>query len=171
LRVRDVADEAGINNATLHYYFPSKEDLIQGVVEHLLGEFKAGRAPRPQGRPPSAREELRLEFEDTRHLLHQAPETYVVLTELYVRSLRTPGLAGVLRGLEGHWRGYLIGVLRRGVEEGAFRDDLDLDSAASVIMVQIKGLATHAAMAGLPGAEVDRLVDAIAAQTDRWLSR
>src|SRR5882672_3117237 len=36
LRTRDVAARAGVNIATLHYYFGSKEDLIEGVVEYLL---------------------------------------------------------------------------------------------------------------------------------------
>jgi len=31
LRTRDVAARAGVNIATLHYYFASKEDLIPGV--------------------------------------------------------------------------------------------------------------------------------------------
>src|SRR5215471_20341726 len=36
LRTRDVAMKAGVNIATLHYYFASKEDLIEGVVDYLL---------------------------------------------------------------------------------------------------------------------------------------
>src|SRR5205809_67708 len=36
LRTREVAGEAGVNIATLHYYFPTKEKLIEGVVEHEL---------------------------------------------------------------------------------------------------------------------------------------
>src|SRR6266513_932786 len=36
LRTRGVAMRAGVNIATLHYYFASKEDLIDGVVNYLL---------------------------------------------------------------------------------------------------------------------------------------
>src|SRR6266568_257435 len=39
LRTRDIAARAGVNIATLHYYFARKEDLIRGVVDHLLYEF------------------------------------------------------------------------------------------------------------------------------------
>jgi len=39
LTTRDVADEVGVNIATLHYYFPSKEALIRGVVGHAMGRF------------------------------------------------------------------------------------------------------------------------------------
>src|SRR2546421_11887604 len=39
LRTRDVAMRAGVNIATLHYYFASKEDLIDGGVDYLLDLF------------------------------------------------------------------------------------------------------------------------------------
>src|ERR1700694_4821346 len=45
LRTRDIAARAGVNIATLHYYFASKEDLIPGVVDHLLHEFSTVPAP------------------------------------------------------------------------------------------------------------------------------
>lgn len=32
-RTRDVAAKAGINTATLHHYFPTKEDLILAIGE------------------------------------------------------------------------------------------------------------------------------------------
>src|SRR5258706_13419165 len=41
LRTRDVAMKAGVNIATLHYYFASKEDLIDGVVDYLLDLFSS----------------------------------------------------------------------------------------------------------------------------------
>ena len=31
LRTRAVADRAGVNIATLHYYFPSKQKLVEGL--------------------------------------------------------------------------------------------------------------------------------------------
>ena len=44
LRTRDVALKVGINSATLHYYFPTKEALVQGVVAHLMHELMTNRA-------------------------------------------------------------------------------------------------------------------------------
>lgn len=35
LRTRDVAERVGINSATLHHYFPTKEALVEGIAEHL----------------------------------------------------------------------------------------------------------------------------------------
>jgi TetR/AcrR family transcriptional repressor of nem operon len=169
LRVRDVAAQAGINNATLHHHFPTKEALIQAVVEHLLKEFQIGHAPRRARREPSPIEELRYEFEDTRYRLRDAPETYVVLMELYVRSLRNRAIARVLEMLERQWRSHLLGILERGVRTGAFRCDLVLADAATMIMVQLKGLCFHVALGKPSRSQVDRLISQLAAETERRL--
>jgi len=39
LRTRDVAADVGVNIATLHYYFPTKEALICGVIGHGMQRF------------------------------------------------------------------------------------------------------------------------------------
>jgi len=38
-RMQDIADEAGINKALLHYYFRSKNKLYQQIVESILDEI------------------------------------------------------------------------------------------------------------------------------------
>src|SRR5438093_10595215 len=41
LRTRDIAADVGVNIATLHYYFPTKEALIRGVIGHAMQRFRA----------------------------------------------------------------------------------------------------------------------------------
>src|ERR1700751_5008479 len=38
-RMQDIADEAGINKAMLHYYFRSKEKLFEGIFSELSQQF------------------------------------------------------------------------------------------------------------------------------------
>ena len=38
LRVRAVAREVGVSHATLHYYFPTKADLVAAVLHGLIYE-------------------------------------------------------------------------------------------------------------------------------------
>jgi hypothetical protein len=101
--------------------------------------------------------------------LREAPETYVVLAELYARSRRDPAIARAIETLEVHWRGHLVGILERGVRAGVFRRDLDRAGAAAAIMVQIKGITYHATLGKPPEGEVDRVISLLAEQTERWL--
>src|SRR5439155_26522137 len=41
LRTRDVANDVGVNIATLHYYFPTKEALIRSVIGYAMQRFVA----------------------------------------------------------------------------------------------------------------------------------
>jgi AcrR family transcriptional regulator len=38
-RMQDIANEAGINKALVHYYFESKEKLFQLIFEEEFGKF------------------------------------------------------------------------------------------------------------------------------------
>ncbi|HEY7021388.1 MAG TPA: TetR/AcrR family transcriptional regulator [Ktedonobacterales bacterium] len=142
LRTRDVAARAGVNIATLHYYFATKEDLIRGVVDLLIQEFATFRAP---GQPPleelSPREGLRSELEDVREQINARPDTYIVLIELYMRSLRDPQIRAMLREMDAGWRQHFESLLVAGVRAGEFPADLDIQMTSAVLIAFSKGMA------------------------------
>src|SRR4051812_16804213 len=45
LRIRDVADRAGVNHTTLIYHFPTKESLLAAVIEYVGKRFATIQAP------------------------------------------------------------------------------------------------------------------------------
>lgn len=51
-RMQEIADQAGINKALLHYYFRSKEQLFDTVFQRALGQFLGGIARVLQGEAP-----------------------------------------------------------------------------------------------------------------------
>src|SRR5215510_16310451 len=142
LRTRDVAERVGVNIATLHYYFATKEDLIRGVVDLLIQEFATFRAP---GQPPledlPPREGLRSELEDVREQIRARRDTYVVLFELYMRSLRDPQISEMLREMDAGWREHLESLLSAGVKAGDFPSDLDIHTTSAVLIAFSKGMA------------------------------
>ena len=165
-RWREVAALAGINNATLHYYFATKEDLVRGVVEYLVQEFSNNRA-KSEAKGGGAAEELRCEFEDVGIRMLEAPEQFIVMTELSVRALRDPAIAQIIRYMQDGWRGHVIGMLERGVREGVFRPDLDLILTANGIMALLKGLVSQSR---LERKEVEDLVAQMARLAHQWVT-
>ena len=164
-----MAAEAGINHATLLYYYPTKEALIQGVVDLLIQEFQTSRVPRPDGAALTPLMELRLEFDDLRFRFREMPEMMTVLGELFGRARRDPALAQILQQLDDGWRGYLVSILVRGVQAGVFRPGLDLVTTATAIMVQLKGVGLQA-LAHSDPAETDRVAALTCAQIEHWLT-
>jgi AcrR family transcriptional regulator len=166
-RWREVAAQAGINNATLHYYFPTKEDLVRGVVEYLVQEFSKNRA-KTESKEIGAAEELRCEFEDVGIRLLESPEQFLVMTELSVRASRDPAIAQILRYMQEGWRGHIIAMLERGVRDGVFRADLDLILTANGIMALLQGLVGQSRM---ERKKVEELVAQMARLAHQWVTR
>jgi AcrR family transcriptional regulator len=170
LRFREVAAEAGINNATLAYYFPTKEALIEGVTE-LLGErLQASQVRGDEPAPGNALEEMRQMFEGLRRRLTQDPSFFIVITELALRARRDPAVESIGERRDRFWERRLTRILMRGMEEGVFRADLEVPCAVLALMAQMKGLAQHAAMRDRPAAEIAMMLKTVADQAEGWLT-
>src|SRR2546427_5991314 len=158
LRTRDVAARVGVNVATLHYYFPSKEALIQGVVGHAMGRFRSTLAA-----DGSSAARVRGHFAGLRRLAREEPELFAVLGELALRAPRDPAIAAIVRRTDDVWHATLRGLLRRAQRDGALATTADPDEAAGVVVAALKGVFM------LPAAGKSRRLARTLAQLERWL--
>jgi AcrR family transcriptional regulator len=157
LRTREVAAEVGVNIATLHYYFPSKEALIRGVVELSMQQFRSTLTP--HGSPA---DQLRNHLRAVRQLLRAEPRLGAVMGELALRSARDPAIAGIMEETSDAWHRTVRGLLTRAAREGHLRPELDSDEVAAVIVATLASM-TLPAMAGASRA------DQALSQLERWL--
>jgi AcrR family transcriptional regulator len=158
LRTREVAALVGVNIATLHYYFPTKEALIRAVVERAMSRFRSTLAPQGSGSV-----ELRDHLRAVRKLLRDEPELGTVMGELALRSARDDSIAAILRETYAAWHKTMRGLLRRGVKQGRLRPELDSDGVAALVV------ATFTAMT-LPTVGASTQADLAVRQLERWLS-
>jgi AcrR family transcriptional regulator len=167
LRTRDVAERVGVNIATLHYYFSTKEDLVRSVMQLLMQEFQTFHAPdQPPLEEMSPRDALRTELEEVRYQIKARPDTYIVLFELYLRSLRDPRIKQMLRDLDTRWRKHLESFLVAGVATGDFPSDLDIHATSAVLIAFSKGMAMQL-LSDPDSVPVQSLYDEIARLTTR----
>lgn len=129
LRTRDVAAGVGVNIATLHYYFPTKESLIRGVVDFAMSRFRSTLAP--HGTPVS---QVRDHLRALRRLLLDEPELGAVMVELVLRSSRDQAISALLQETFQAWHTTMRALLRRGVREGTLRAEADSAGAAAIVM-------------------------------------
>jgi len=157
LRTREVAAGVGLNIATLHYYFPTKEALIRGVVAHAMDRFRSTLAP--HGSPA---DQLRNHLRAVRKLLRDEPEVGAVMGELALRSARDPAMARIMGEAFQAWQRTLRGLLQRASRDGYLARDLDHDDVAALIMATLTSMT-------LPStASADR-TDRAFRQLERWL--
>ena len=157
LRTREVAAGVGLNIATLHYYFPTKETLIRGVVAHAMERYRSTLAP--HGSPA---DQLRNHLRAVRKLLRDEPEIGAVMGELALRSARDPALARIMREMNDAWHRTLRGLLRRAVREGHLNRELDNDEVAALIMATLMS-------STLPSVSSADRTDKAFRQLERWL--
>lgn len=159
LRTRAVAERAGVNIATLHYYFPSKQALVEGVAQFLGAKFVAFHGPAPSPTGYSALDRLRQEFADGRYYFEHQPKMLLVHTEFTLRGKRDPEVQKVVEMMLGHWRQGLKRMVVEGIDRGPFRPELDPEETMSMLMAVLTGIAAA-------GAEQ---LDAIQRSVEAWL--
>jgi AcrR family transcriptional regulator len=135
LRTRDVAADAGVNIATLHYYFPTKEALIRGVIGHAMQRFQS---TMPAGGSPV--HQLRGHLRALARLLEEDHQLWAVMGELVLRAPRDPDLGHTFRQTDDYWHRTLRDLIGAAIAQGAIDPQIDPDGAAALMIVAIKGL-------------------------------
>lgn len=135
LRTRDVAADVGVNIATLHYYFRTKEALIRAVLGHAMERFRTTFEP---GRSPGA--QLEAHFNGVRRLVREEPELFAVMGELAQRSGRDPAIASMFKETQETWHATLRGLLKHARAEGFLDPGLDPDATAALVTATFRGM-------------------------------
>ncbi len=119
LRIRDVAQAVGINNATLIHHFPTKAALVTAIVHRFLASFSVA-----GGLPDGGLLEDRLEayVKLRRAQMLRDPDSFIVFNELMVLARRDDDVRSLMARPQDYWRDYLAGVCR----------DAGLDPAAAL---------------------------------------
>jgi TetR/AcrR family transcriptional regulator, cholesterol catabolism regulator len=123
--MRDIADETGILAGSLYHHFQSKDALLEEVLRSVLNDLtEAYEAVKNKDLDPvAAVEELILT--GLRFVTDQPDVTSIVQNDYtYLHDVETFAFVDEMTNQHRKiWRK----VLERGVKEGAFRPDLDLD--------------------------------------------
>src|ERR1700736_2252651 len=157
LRTREVAAEVGVNIATLHYYFPTKEALIRGVVELAMQRFRSTLAPHG-----SSADQLRNHLRAVRLLLRDEPQLGAVMGELALRSARDPAIARITEENNEAWHRTVRGLLKRAARDGHLRPELDSDDVAALVIATLTSMT-------LPAVAGSTRTDQAVRQLERWL--
>ena len=151
LRTREVAAEVGVNIATLHYYFPTKEALIRGVIGQAMRRFQA--TIPAEGSPL---EQLRGHLRALATLLKEDRRLWAVMGELALRAPRDPELGQIFRQTDAYWHRSLRALLAAAAEQGVIHPETDPDDSATLMMAALRGLSLPT-VAGFQPERIDQV--------------
>ena len=153
--MQEICTEAGMSPGNLYRYFPSKEALIAGISERNRADAAAsfnevGAAPSFfDGLADLARQ----------HLVDRSETEVGLCAEIMAESRRNPAIAQLYQDIERDIKERIAAMLRLAVERGEIRADLDVDAAASVLMVLGDGMSWRRAVA--PDFDAERVLPMI----------
>ena len=135
-RMDDIAKSAKLGKGTLYLYFKSKEELFYAISENSIKELK---------------EQLSKLFSKKEDLVHDAEKFYdqyhnlihdseKVSFEMIAESSRNPKLRKALYEQRMKVYDIVIDYLRRQIEKGFFRKDMDVNAIASGLVALYDGL-------------------------------
>ncbi len=128
LRTRDIAAAVGINSATLHHYFETKQDLIEGIAGHLEGRLQRERAP------PADLDPFGGQFEDLIFYQREAPELLAVYREFVARAPRDAVIRKLVARLHAGWKAGIATALGQARKKGLLRADVEVEAAAGLVL-------------------------------------
>jgi hypothetical protein len=86
-----------------------------------------------------------------------------------LRGLRDPVIDKIGKSRDDFWRVHLSSIIGRGVEQGVFRPNIDVEATVTALMAQIKGIGYHATLGKRKRGEVNQAIAEIAQQVEHWL--
>lgn len=125
-----IAERAGVSNGLLYQFFRSKEHLFEVVLREIIGDWVRALVPR-ETEEESAGRALEGMFRRSVEFCRRHPLLPALLRgdqDLQLSRIREAGRDRV----QPH-RDLVASLLRRGIEAGEFKTDLDVASVADVI--------------------------------------
>jgi AcrR family transcriptional regulator len=141
LRVEDVAAEAGVSAPLLYYHFTNRAGLVKAALEHA-----GARAPSAALREPSDGTAFELvsaallnELSDDSDVRDNA----VVWGEISASAVFEEDLRLDVKRVNDAWRSDVATAIRRGIDDGSVRSDVEADAAADSLVSLVDGLCTR----------------------------
>ncbi len=129
--IKNIADRAGVSKGSLYDYFENKEDLYLDVCAHGIA---------------LSRENIDSIINEEKDFFHQISDifnqglSFIVKYPLYAQLYVNISSSGMEQfadrltlAVEKHTADYYKAAIRRGIDEGFIRPDLDVDMAAFLI--------------------------------------
>src|SRR2546426_7642747 len=149
---QDIADVLGMRQASLYYYFESKEAALEAVCANGVEDYAVRAQKVLKGNETSSQKVAQLVFHPLAPMAERLDYTVVFLRE---RRFLPPPARKRIRAIEQRYERIIERVIDQGVASGEFRADLDTRLATLALL----GLGNSAALwfGREPGLTLERI--------------
>lgn len=132
--IEDIADEVGINRATLYYYVGTKEELLVALLDGPIDMLRT-RLEEVAGRSLPAQDKLVAALREYARTIAELPALFIFLSE-NVHRVMAGQEADRIRANADRYGRVLAQIIADGAAKGEFRSDID----AQTVVLGILGM-------------------------------
>lgn len=137
-RMRDVADEAGVSTALVHYYYPTRDDLLEGAFMYADERATVAEERVADGQPPVERIErlLSVYLDDESEIY----ESWILWREMWSHAIFDSRLRPEIERSYRDWLEGLAQIVREGQSDGSISPEVDPEAAVCRLAAFVEGL-------------------------------
>jgi len=154
LTVQDIADRSEKSKSTLHYHYDTKREILLAFLDYLYDGFEDRLRDTDADTPAEEVVEVLSPRDDA---VDEGFRTAIL--EMKAQSPYDEHIRGKLVEFDDALADHLEGVVRRGVEDGVFRDDVEAASASEFLVTLGNGLRTRSVTVGKTHDELRETVE------------
>lgn len=127
-RVSDIAERAGTSTGTVHYYFPTKLDVLDAALQQA-SDRSGSRQQSQLAEIHNAHERL-LRLVDLQLPDGPVTDEWAIWLEFWNEARHRQELRDRNREVYSRWVGLIESIVSEGISQGHFRDDVDAQDFA-----------------------------------------
>jgi len=165
---RDIAERLGVRQASLYYYFPSKEAALAAICELGVKDF-IGNLKRIIEEPTRSDRKIHAAIANHLSPLRSHPEADYIRVFLRHRHELPDGMRQRIAGLARTYQALVQQLITQGIEAGEFRKDLDPQLATLALLGLCNSVISNRALPR--SASIDQIINEYARiVTDGFMS-
>lgn len=140
LTMKTLAQEAGVSQGILHYYFADKAAILVAVLESVTADLNQRLEQAQQAHLPAAEKRLQAVIRACLETVQARPELWRVFIQLWGEMMHDEQLSAINADLYTKMRRQIAVLITLGIRQGTFRR-IHVEEAAAMILGLIDGMA------------------------------
>lgn len=167
VRVADIAHAVGTSTGTVHYYFPTKEDVLRNALQRgVKREFE--RHSVELKKIDGSYERLLRLIELQLPKLGPIREELTIWLQYWAECSIRPELRPMHNEVYMRWHQTIVHLVQRGQSRGEFRKEVDAEPFTAELTALIDGFCVHV-LTGIPTATITTMRESIVAYVQNKL--
>jgi AcrR family transcriptional regulator len=142
ITLESIAKSAGLKRGAIYKHFADKYELLECCIEYQFNKTKQIMNLIFQANGQDPENYIRTYVENYAYFLNYSHDSSI-FTESWSHMNYRPRIRDLTLGLQEHFRSHIAQCLETGMEQGIFKEDLDLEAVTDYLSIMINGMAYH----------------------------